>query len=172
MLKPTIAAWAAAALAGVALAGCPSLSALECQGASCDDGGTSGGGDAGPGGVRGLACGGGTTCQAPREECCISAQSVASCTTQGCNGGSDVYCDDPSQCGGAPCWLCNANGFQGTSCDFATDIVKNWGCSAGHEVYRLCHTSSQCDAGATCAPLPISVRGLDGGGATWFMACQ
>jgi hypothetical protein len=172
MPQPIVAwAWAWAALAGAALAGCPSLSALECQGAACVDGGGGGGVEAG--GARGIACGGGSACAAPQDECCVPSSGPPSCVVAlQCSGGTDVFCDDPSQCGGAPCWLCNAGGFQGTSCAYEEDIVKADGCNDPKDVYRLCHSTSQCDAGQVCIALPIVLTGADAGGASWLYACQ
>ena len=176
MPKRTLAvAWAAltaaALLAAAGVVGCPSLSALECQGASCADGGAAGGDG---GGVRGIACGAGSSCAPPGQECCLAAQGAASCVVaQSCNGGSDIFCDDPSQCAGAPCFLCNAGGtFQGTSCRYQEDIVQNYKCTSASDVYRLCHATSQCDAGTTCKPFPFSLPLPGGDGGSWFFACQ
>src|ERR1700735_5432819 len=106
MPKPIVAMVYAAA-AAAALAGCPSLSALECQGTACAEAGATGGGGAEAGGVTGVACGTGGVCHAPKEECCSPAEKPLTCVASlQCNGGSDIFCDDPSQCGGAPCWLC------------------------------------------------------------------
>ena len=152
-----------------ALEGCPSLSALECQGAGCQDGG--GGGEAAVG-AGGIACGGGTTCRAPQEECCARLQGSPTCVPAlSCNGGSDIFCDDPAQCGGAPCWLCNRGGFQGASCNYTSDIVQAYGCTNPQDIYRLCHSTSECDAGTTCVPLGIVPPGVDAG-EVWFYGCQ
>jgi hypothetical protein len=172
MPKPSIALAALASAAGVSaalLGGCPSLSALECQGGACVDAAPGGEPD-GP--ARGIGCGGGTTCTAPAEECCAREQGTPACVTAlQCGGGSDIFCDDPSQCGGAPCWLCNAGGFQGTSCNYEGDIVQAYHCTNPGDVYRLCHSTSQCDAGSTCAPLAIWPPGADAG-LSWFYGCK
>jgi hypothetical protein len=90
-----------------------------------------------------------------------------------CNGGSDIFCDNPSQCPDAgTCWICiNDQGFQGTSCDYEGDIVGNWHCSQTNGAQPLCGSTSQCASGATCEPL--AVDGLDAGsGKSWFSSCQ
>ena len=171
MPKRSIALAWAGVISAAALAGCPSLSALECQGAACLDAQGGAGGDGG--GARGVACGAGVTCAAPQEECCTRFQAAPACVAAlQCGGGTDLFCDDPSQCGGAPCWLCNAGGLQGTSCNYEGDIVQAYHCTNPKDVYRLCHSSSQCDAGSTCAPLAITPPGVDGGSSGWFSACQ
>jgi hypothetical protein len=170
MPKAIVAMAAAAIVAAVAaavLAGCPSLSALECQGtaAACADGGGSG--------IAGIACGtGDLLCAAPAQECCITEQNAPACVAAfQCSGGTDIFCDDPSQCGGAPCYLCNAGGLQGTSCRYQEDIVEAYHCTDPKDVYRLCHSSSECDAGSTCSPIPIVLPWSDGGSAG-FYGCQ
>lgn len=171
--------WIAALASSLACAGCPSLDALECHGGACDDaaavdgaasegGATEGGSSSG-----GIFCGAGAaTCKPPANECCFQPGGSTACTSLfGCTG-SDVFCDDPSQCtDGGACWICiNAQGFQGTSCDYQGDIVNNDHCNASNAM-QLCHSSDQCSGGTTCQPLDVA--GFDaGGGATWFHACQ
>jgi hypothetical protein len=161
----------AAGLAGV---GCPSLDALECHGSACADGSVGGDGAAGDtGSPSGIFCGGGSSCNPAIQECCVGASGSTTCITPStCSGGTDIFCDDPSQCpNGGTCWICiNAQGFQGTSCDYANDIVAVDHCSQT-TAHALCHDSSQCEGGTTCKPL--DVLGLDAGtGAAWFQACQ
>jgi hypothetical protein len=180
----TLAAAVAAAAAGLASAGCPSLDALECHGAGCEDGSAAGDGAAaeGAGGDGSAAesgspqaqilCGGGAWCTPPHDECCLDQSGSTACTSiNGCSG-SDIFCDDPSQCpGGGTCWICvNSQGFQGTSCDFDGDIVANDHCDLTNAL-ALCHSSTQCEGGTTCQP--FAVTGFDAGaGASWFRACQ
>jgi hypothetical protein len=165
----------ALACAALGSAGCPSLDALECQGAACTDGATAADGANGDGGPTGagIFCGGDPACTPGAQECCLRPDGTTSCVATGtCSNGSDIFCDDPSQCpGGGTCWICvNAQGFQGTSCDYPDDIVANDHCDQT-TARALCHSSSQCEGGATCQPLPVQV--LDAGaGATWFQACQ
>jgi hypothetical protein len=107
------------------------------------------------------------------DECCLAPGGATSCTSIfGCDGGSDIFCDDPSQCpDGGACWICvNSQGFQGTSCDYQGDIVNNDHCNASN-AKQLCHSTSQCTGGATCQPFVVD--GFDAGaGTTWFHACQ
>lgn len=174
ILARGLAATAAVAVAGLAGAGCPSLDALECHGAACADGLADDGGVVSESGATHdrIFCGGDTTC-ARTEECCFAAAGGTSCTsTSGCGNGTDIFCDDPSQCpGGSACWICiNGQGFQGTSCDYQGDIVGNDKCDQSNALV-LCHSSSQCEGGTTCKPL--GVPGLDpGDGSAWFTACQ
>jgi hypothetical protein len=159
-----------------ATAGCPSLDALECHGGACGDAaaGTDGAsGDSGPS-SGGIYCGAGGPCTPPTNECCFEyTTSSTSCkATFSCNG-SDIFCDDPSQCaGGSTCWICiTTQGFQGTSCDYQNDIVKNDHCDQS-TAKALCHDSSQCEGGTTCQPLPVLGFDAGAGGDSWFHACQ
>jgi hypothetical protein len=160
----------AAAAAAFACAGCPSLDALECHGSGCEDGSVAS--EAGSPST-GIFCGSGTSCTPATQQCCLLSSGATACVpTSSCAGGSDIFCDDPSQCpGGGTCWICiNAQGFQGTSCDYANDIVRNDGCDQTTAM-ALCHTSSECEGGTTCKPLDVPV--LDAGtGGSWFQACQ
>jgi hypothetical protein len=171
----------AVACAALASAGCPSLDALECHGTSCADAaagdGTTGGdayalSEAAAGPDAGIFCGPSEACVPPGNECCVTDDAGPSCTpVTGC-GGTDIFCDDPSQCpGGGTCWICiNVQGFQGTSCDYQGDIVANDHCDPTTAL-PLCHSSSQCEGGTTCKP--IDVPALDAGtGTSWFRACQ
>jgi hypothetical protein len=169
------------ALAGLAAlsltcAGCGSLGNLDaCYPDACDDAaadGTAVDGASSEAG-SGIYCGSGTTCAAGTQECCFDyADGSTYCTTWGKCPASDIFCDDPSQCpGGGTCWICvNAEGFQGTSCDYDGDIVQNDRCNQSN-ARALCHSSSQCEGGTTCQPFPVD--GFDAGaGDTWFHACQ
>ncbi|HEY8041142.1 MAG TPA: hypothetical protein VIF15_15150 [Polyangiaceae bacterium] len=186
--NPTPAPVLAAALAlasSLGAIGCASLSALECQGDACNDGAAvdsaadaiaDAAGDAttDAGAADGIFCGQGAFCPARSQECCLPGNGPPSCTTlSGCHLGTDIFCDDPSQCpGGGTCWICvNGQGFQGTSCDFAGDIVDADGCNQSNAL-ALCHPStSQCEGGTTCRP--FAVAGFDAGAdASWFYACQ
>jgi hypothetical protein len=169
----------------LACTGCPSLDALECHGASCDDaavpgeGGVAdvaasdtGGGEGGASHDR-IFCGAGAaTCVPPADECCLENSGGTACTSIFSCNGSDVFCDDPSQCpDGGACWICvNSGGFQGTSCDYQGDIVNNDHCNAS-TAKQLCHSSGQCTGGTTCQPFDVAA--FDAGtGDTWFHACQ
>jgi hypothetical protein len=149
---------------------CANLGALECQGDACLDASSASNGD---GGEPGIACGAGPVCDPGSQECCLASDGTTSCTSpSACNGGTDIACDDPRQCaGGGPCWICvNAQGLQGTSCDYRGDIVGQYHCDTTTAL-PLCHLTSQCAAGLTCKPLPV--EGLDAGAmGTWFSACQ
>ena len=166
----------ALACAALASAGCPSLDALECHDAGCEDAGTTVDGpgpESAPPSTT-IFCGGSARCTpATGQECCLATSGATSCvSTTMCGNGSDIFCDDPSQCpGGGTCWICvNGQGFQGTSCDYQSDIVNNDHCDQTTAL-PLCHSSSQCEGGDTCKPL--FVQGFDAGaGASWFQACQ
>ncbi len=150
----------------LALAGCANLGELTCSGA-CSDAST----EAGPtteGGAPEIACGDAGACDPTSQQCCIASNGSPGCVPiSGCNGGSDLFCDDPRQCpNGGTCWVCvTTQGFQGTSCNYQGDIVGDWGCSASTAL-PLCHESSQCSGGKTCKPYDT------GGGPTWLYACQ
>jgi hypothetical protein len=164
---------AVGALAAALFLGCPSLSALECQGSGC---GSPSEGGAGAGSALDIGCGPAGSCGAPSEECCLTFQKAPACVAAlQCTGGTDIFCDDSAQCGGAPCWLCNAGGLQGASCNYQEDIVQTYHCTNPKDVYRLCRSSSECDAGSSCVPIPITLPGppsADGGSAgPTFSAC-
>jgi hypothetical protein len=165
-----VSALRALAGAGLALgvASCANLGALVCQGDECQDASSESAGDGG-----GIACGAGSVCDPRSQECCVASGGDTSCTGRSaCTGGTDIACDDPRQCpSGGPCWICvNAQGFQGTSCDYQGDIVGQYHCDMTTAL-PLCHLTSQCAAGQTCKPLPVD--GLDAGtGRAWFSACQ
>jgi hypothetical protein len=152
------------------VASCADLGALVCQGDSCLD---ASGESAGDGGVPGVACGRDSLCDPQSQECCVATGGATTCTSRSaCNGGTDIFCDDPRQCsGGGPCWICvNGDGFQGTSCNYQGDIVGQYHCDMTTAL-PLCHETSQCASGKTCKPFPVD--GVDAGaGATWFSACQ
>lgn len=155
-----------------ATASCANLGALLCQGDGCSDASADSSIAAGDGAAPGIGCGAAGTCGPPAQECCIEPGGAPACVgAQTCSGGSDVFCDDPRQCSGGPCWICiNSQGFQGTSCKYQGDIVGNWHCDMTTTM-QLCHLTSQCPSGETCKPLPV--EGLDAGaGETWFSACQ
>jgi hypothetical protein len=149
---------------------CANLGALVCQGDNCPDASNEFASD---GGKPGIACGGDSVCDPRSQECCVATSGSTSCTSKSaCNGGTDIVCDDPRQCPeGGPCWICvNAQGFQGTSCNYQGDIVRQYHCDMTMAL-PLCHLTSQCATGKTCEAL--SVDGLDAGaGANWFSACQ
>lgn len=161
----------ALAVAGLVagLGACANLGALECQGDACLDASSATTDD---GGRPAIACGAASACDPGSQECCVASDGTTSCTRlAACGGGTDIACDDPRQCSGSPCWIClNAQGLQGTSCDYQGDIVGQYHCDMSTAL-RLCHLTSQCPAGETCMPLPV--EGLDAGAAgTWFSACQ
>jgi hypothetical protein len=149
-------------------ASCANLGALVCQGDECQDASSESAGDGGT-----IACGAGSVCDPRSQECCVASGGSTSCTSRsGCSGGTDIACDDPRQCpGGGTCWICvNAQGFQGTSCNYQGDIVGQYHCDKTTAL-ALCHLTSQCAAGLTCEPLPLD--GLDAGtGRAWFSACK
>ena len=155
-------------IAGVA--SCANLGALVCQGDDCVDASSESMGD---GGEPGIACGAGSVCDPGSQECCVASGGSTSCTSpSACRQGTDIACDDPRQCpNGTTCWICvNAQGFQGTSCNYQGDIVGQYQCDMTTAL-PLCHLTSQCSEGRTCKPLPVD--GLDAGaGKTWFSACQ
>ena len=118
------------ALAGAGLvataSSCANLGALVCQGDACQDASNESAGDGGA-----IACGAGAACDPQSQECCVASRGSTSCTSRSaCSGGTDIACDDPRQCpGGGPCWICvNAQGFQGTSCNYQGDIVGQYHC--------------------------------------------
>ena len=167
----------AAAWAALACAGCPSLDALECHGSACGDGAAADASQADSPAVDGadgndgatIYCGA-SSCTPPGSECCLANGQTSCVSLNGCNGGSDIFCDDPSQCpGGGTCWICiTAGGFQGTSCNYQGDIVGNWHCDMTNAL-PLCHSPGQCGDAATCAPLAVAE--LDAG-QSFFSACQ
>jgi hypothetical protein len=164
-----------ACAATVSITGCPSLDALECHGSACTDGSTVADGATGEAGspTNGILCGGGTRCTPAAQECCFEGTSgTQSCAATFVCSGSDIFCDDPSQCpGGGTCWICiTTQGFQGTSCDYQNDIVHNDHCDQTTAL-ALCHDSSQCEGGTTCKPLPVAAFDA-GADASWFEACQ
>ena len=157
-----------------ALAGCANLGALDSGDASAAASADGSAADGGDGGTQGVFCPPDPPCAAPMQECCLASNGSTSCVTTGaCAGGSDIYCDDPGQCGdGGTCWVCidGKQGFQGTSCNYQGDIVGNWNCDMTNAM-RLCHATSQCPQGTTCQPL--AVPELDAGqGMVWLRACQ
>jgi hypothetical protein len=161
----------AAICAALASTGCPSLDALECHGTGCTDASAADGAtvqrDAST-----IFCGA-SSCAPPAYECCFENAQTSCVSTDSCNGGSDIFCDDPSQCpDGGSCWICiNGQGFQGTSCNYEGDIVGNWNCSKTNGALPLCHSTNQCSSGTTCRPL--AVDGFDAGAdESWFSACQ
>jgi hypothetical protein len=170
--RPAFGVLAALAGAGLVagLASCANLGALECQGDGCVDASNASAGD---GGEPAITCGAGAACDPRSQECCVASHGSTSCTSpSACSGGTDIACDDPRQCpSGATCWICvNAQGFQGTSCNYQGDIVGQYHCDMTTAL-ALCHLASQCGAGQTCKPFPVD--GLDAGATmTWFSACQ
>jgi hypothetical protein len=169
----------AMAFGALGIAGCPSLDALECHGSACEDASAAADApsdapsEASAAYDAGVFCGPGVpTCTAGPDECCLDNSGQTSCTSVSSCTGTDIFCDDPSQCpGGEPCWICvTSQGFQGTSCDFDGDIVGNDHCTHATAL-QLCHSSVQCTNGTTCKPLQVDPFDA-GAGTTWFQACQ
>jgi len=168
-----VVAAACLAVLGV-LASCANLGALDSGDASAAAEASTTEASTADGGTSGVFCPPDLPCAAPTQECCLASNGTTSCVATGsCNNGSDIYCDDPGQCADAgTCWICidGAQGFQGTSCHYQSDIVALWHCDMSTAM-RLCHSSSQCPGGTTCQP--VAVPELDAGpDASWLSACQ
>jgi hypothetical protein len=168
--------------------GCPSLAALECQGSGCADAASDGrpvgvdasardaGADAAAetseAGAQGIRCAdGGVFCEPTSQECCVrQGSSCVARVANSCSMGTDIFCDDPSQCAGDPCWIClgKSGDLLGASCAHA-DLV-NWGCGKTGAL-PLCRASGECEAGTTCEPLAV-VGFASSPDASWFSACQ
>ena len=157
---------AIAALAVLVASGCASVLGVDktytLADASAGDGPSS---DA----TRGpspVFCGATLTCTAPGEECCYGADGGLSCSSTSlsdpCPDGTDIPCDDPSDCDAGACFLTvdTAMDILGTRCAAA--------CASGD--YLLCDPARPSCPQGTCNPL--SVQPQPPFSPTSFHACQ
>lgn len=109
-----------------------------------------------------IRCAAGAPCSAPAQECCLAGDGGLACVSTAlsdpCPNGTDIPCDDPSDCAGGVCCLSvdPAMSVLGTRCALS--------CASGD--YTLCNpqapacTQGSCTSVAT-QPQPPS-----------FFACQ
>jgi hypothetical protein len=136
-------------------------------GTARSDSGTEGGEEGGlPAGE--IRCSAAGPCTAGGEECCMSSATVPalSCSStsdpQRCPGGTELKCDDRSDCPGNVCCIqLNASGYVLQTLCQSSCSATGW--------FELCGAGGTCDAG-TCSALTV----LPNPPLTppWFYACQ
>jgi hypothetical protein len=168
-----------------ALGGCASVLGVDKTYALADastsgDGGASdgGGSDGADGGTSDAAttdggttsgeirCAPGSPCTAGTQECCLAGDGGLSCTSptasDPCPNGTDIVCDDPSDCPGAACCL-----QLDTSLDLlATRCASS--CSNGD--LTACDPQGAACAQGTCTA--VAVQPQPPLTSSWFYACQ
>jgi hypothetical protein len=135
---------------------------------AADGGPGEGGANEGDGGgaTSGIRCAqGGPSCIAGPQECCEASNGSLSCisASEGCNqGGTDIFCDEPSQCGGQACCIdlqAQGNDLLGTACMASCPSPQ----------ITLCARSNgTCAGGLQCKPLTVGAPF----GNDWFYGCQ
>jgi hypothetical protein len=121
----------------------------------------------------GIRCAGGSgSCTPGVQECCLGADNTLKCVSGGvsdpCPGGTDIACDDPSDCPGNLCCieLDRTNALLATGCRASCSMSQ-----ASGSWRELCALGANTCASGTCQPLsnvtpsPPLVAG-------WFYACQ
>jgi hypothetical protein len=153
--------------AGLALAACASVLGVDKTYTLGEGDGGSPEVDGGPG-ASGIRCAqGGPTCTPGTDECCESASSTLSCVTitpQGAcnNGGTDIFCDAPSQCTSGVCCIslqAQGNDLLGTACMTS--------CPSG-QIALCARENGTCAGGLSCKPLTVGAPF----GNDWFYGCQ
>ena len=121
----------------------------------------------------GIRCAGGSeSCTAGVQECCLGADGTLKCVSGGasdpCPGGTDIPCDDPSDCPGNLCCieLDRTNALLATACRSSCS-----GSQPGGSWRELCAAGTDTCASGTCQPLP-NVMPSPPLAAGWFYACQ
>jgi hypothetical protein len=132
------------------------------------DAGTSEGGSSegdGGGATSGIRCAqGGTACTAGPQECCEASNGSLSCISAsgGCNQGTDIFCDEPSQCGGQACCI----SLQTQGSDLLGTVCM---ASCPSPQIALCaRPNGTCAGGLQCKPLTVGAPF----GSDWFYGCQ
>lgn len=127
------------------------------------DGADTGTGEAAPGQIR---CNAGASCPSSSEECCLASDASLACASTAvgdpCPLGTDIACDDPSDCPGAACCMAlqTDQSLLGTTCE-AT-------CQAGE--IPLCAPGGAACAQGSCVAVPVKP---DPPFTTpWFYGCQ
>jgi hypothetical protein len=132
------------------------------------DGGTGEGGVSegdGGGATSGIRCAqGGPTCTAGPQECCYASDMSLSCisASKGCNDGTDIFCDEPSQCSGEACCITlqsPGDALLGTAC---------MGSCPSPQITLCAPSNGTCAGGLQCKPLTVAAPF----GNDWFYGCQ
>ena len=98
-----------------------------------------------------IGCGAGIPCTAGSEECCLSSGESLSCVSTSasdpCPNGTDILCDDPSDCPGLVCCLQtdSDDNLLGTKCQSSCTKADS---------YELCAPGGSCAVGS-CTALPV-----------------
>ena len=104
-------------------------------------------------------------CAAPSEECCLTSSNTLTCASTSlsdpCPQGTDIKCDDPSDCAVGVCCI---------SLDMGSDILgTSCESSCGNGEVELCSPGGTCDAGSCVA---LNVQPDPPIHNPWFYACQ
>jgi hypothetical protein len=122
-------------------------------------------------GIRCLNGSASTYCEDGTQECCLANDNSLSCVSNagsGCEGGTDILCDNSADCAGEICCINfdSMGDLLGTNC--ATDCPK---ADTGGMWKELCDPAAEtsCSSGK-CMPLDIQPESTFG--MQWFYACQ
>jgi hypothetical protein len=123
-------------------------------------------------GDEGIRCAGGVDfCAAGAQECCLAADNSLSCVSAGsadpCPGGTDIACDDKSDCAVGLCCLHldPGNAILGAACLAACPAGQ-----ANDSWQELCAPGTNTCARGTCRPLLVTTTPALASG--WFSTCQ